>query len=125
MNNAERHLQVRNATILMVLAGATQIYFAYGLFQISLVYPSFATTIAVTLMIATGLLSLFVSLAVWKQQSWAASAVACIGIFVCGGLLFLGFYLVIFLFGPWYWAVIDYIRAGRVAQPFNRNDDQT
>ncbi|MFX1578087.1 MAG: hypothetical protein ACFFBJ_00425 [Promethearchaeota archaeon] len=125
MKDAEKPSGVKNATILMIIGGAIQIYSAYGLFQISLIYPSFASTIVETIMIVTGLLSLCVSLAIWKQKSWAASAVACIGIAFCGTLPFFGYYLIIFVFGPLYWAVIDYIRAGRVAQPFNRNDDQT
>ncbi len=119
MDNVERSSKVRNATILMVLGGALQIYLSYWSFQFSIIYPHPMHIVIGTLMIVTGTLSFCVGLAIWLQKSWAATAVASIGVAVCGTLLFLGYYLIIFLFGPLYWVVIDHIRAGRVAQPLD------
>lgn len=122
MNDVEKPSGVRNATILMALAGAFQLYSGCWSFQFSVMHPIYSLIIVGTIMVVSGFLSLFVSLAIWMQKSWAAKAVACIGIAVCVSLPFLGYYLIFFFFALWYWAIIEYIRAGRVAQPLDRDD---
>ncbi len=122
LNDVDRAPGVRNATILMILGGAIQIYSGYQLFQLSLIYSGTLSAIVGTLMVIFGLLSLSTSLLIWQQKPWVTKIVAGIGVAVCGSLIILGYHLVVFFFAPLYWAVIDYIRNSRVIEHSNWDD---
>ena len=107
----------------MILGGAIQIYSGYQLFQLSLIYSGSFSAIVGTLMVIFGLLSLFTSLLIWQQKSWVTKIVAGIGVAVCGSLIILGYYLVVFFFAPLYWAMIDYIRTSRMTQTSDWDDN--
>lgn len=114
MNDVDRPSEVRNATILMILAGALHIYLGYFSFQLSIMnsHP-FQTTIG-TIMIIFGTLTFCASLIVWLQKSWATKVIAGVGIAVCGTLIIFGYYLIaVIVFAPLYWFAIKWIRTSQ------------
>ncbi len=110
MNVVERELGTRNATKLMVFAGAFHIYLGYTMFQLSVIIPNaFQTTIG-TIMAVLGLLTFCVSLIIWLQKSWATKIIAVVGIAACAiAVIFAYFYLIIII-APIYWFAIKWIR---------------
>ncbi|MHA1964719.1 MAG: hypothetical protein ACXACG_06590 [Candidatus Thorarchaeota archaeon] len=112
----------------MVLGGAFHIYLGYWSFQIDLGYISYPilfpfNTIVGTLMIVLGVLTFAASLAVWLQKSWASKTIAGIGVASCVALIIFGYYLMIIVVGLVYWAAIDHIRANRVTELSDWDDD--
>ena len=107
----------------MTIGGAIHIYTAYGFYQLSLTISNFFPVIVTTLMMAFGLLSFGTSLAIWLQKPWAKTMITSIGIASCGVLVIFQYYLVGFFFALIYWAVLNYIKTNRVAQPSDLDDN--
>ena len=112
---------IRNATILMVFAGAFYFYLGYTWFQFSLIVqwpivPHFGTVSVVL-----GLLSLCVSLVVWLQKSWASKLIAVMGITACTATALFGFYTMIIIIAPIYWVAINQFRQGIVYSDWYEN----
>lgn len=122
MNTVERPSSVRNATILMVLGGLLLIYSGYQVYYFSITTPFAYSPIFGIFSLVLGIISLCTSLPVWLQKSWAATIVAGIGIVVCGAHIILGYYLVVVVYAPWYWAAYDYVQQSTAAQPINGHD---
>lgn len=122
MNDVGGESGIRNATILMVLAGAFYIYLGYMSFQFSITMQDpFQSTIG-TFMIVFGFLTFCVSLVVWLQKPWATKIIAGIGVVFGGTLIISGFYLVtLILIAPIYWVAINQFRQGIVYSDWQEN----
>lgn len=115
MNDIGGSSGIRNGTILMILAGAFNIYFGYTFLQFSTIFPGPFQPIIGILMIVFGVLTLCTSLIVWLQNPWATKLIAGVGIATCGTLIIFGYYtLTIILLVPIYWVAIDQFRRGIV-----------
>ena len=110
MNDVERQLGTRNATILMIFGGAFHLYLGYASFQLSVIIPDPFHTIMGTIMIVFGLLTFCVSVVVWLQKSWATKIITVVGVAVCAALVILGFYVIILIIAPIYWVAINQFR---------------
>ncbi|TFG96745.1 hypothetical protein E4H12_10370 [Candidatus Thorarchaeota archaeon] len=114
MNDVEKQMGIRNATILMIIAGAFNTYLGYSSFQLAIIIPdSFHTTIG-TIMIVCGLLTFCVSLVVWLQKSWAAKLIIGIGVAVCVALIVFGIFLMIIIEAAICWLAINQLKIRRV-----------
>lgn len=123
MNDVEKQPGVRNATILMVLVGAFNIYLGYTSYQLSVVFPDPSQTVVGTVMIVFGLFTFCASLIVWLQKSWATKIIAGIGVAVCGTLIISGFYLMGIILAPIYYIAINQLRIRRVINHSDWHDD--
>ena len=74
-------------------------------------------------MIVFGVLTLCASLAVWLKKAWAAKIIAGVGGASCVTLIIFGYYLVIIVVALISVAAIDYIRASRVSEPSDWDDN--
>ena len=110
MNDIERYSGTRNATILMILTGALQIYTGYQFHQIAIIMTDPFPSIFGTFMIGFGVLSFGTSLVVWLQISRATDLIAGVGIAVCVTLILFGFYLIIIIFGSIYYIARNQLR---------------
>jgi hypothetical protein len=110
LNNGERSSEVRNATILMVLAGVLNICFGYQSYLLALAILNSLLMTFGTLMMVFGLLPSCASLTVWLKKSWATKVIAGVGAANCVILIMSGFYLMVILFAPIYWLAIDQLR---------------
>ncbi|MGY5880758.1 MAG: hypothetical protein RTV31_10930 [Candidatus Thorarchaeota archaeon] len=110
MNDIERYSGTRNATILMILTGALQIYTGYQFHQIAIIMTDPIPSIFGTFMIGFGVLSFGTSLVVWLQISRATDLIAGVGIAVCVTLILFGFYLIIIIFGSIYYIARNQLR---------------
>ena len=110
MSDGERSSKVRNATILMVLAGVFNIYLGYEsyLLALAILHPLLMTF--GTLMMVFGLLPSCASLIVWLQKSWATKMIAGVGAANCVILIISGYYLMIIFVAIIYWLAIDQLR---------------
>ena len=114
MNDVDRPSEVQKATILLIFAGALEIYLGLQTFQFSLIIPNPILTIVGTLMPVFGLLTLCASLIVWLQKSWATKIIAGIGIGFVVTLVVFGYYLIaVIVFAPLYWFAIKWIRTSQ------------
>lgn len=114
MNDVYRPSEVQKATILLIFAGALEIYLGLQTFQFSLIIPNPILTIVGTLMPVFGLLTFCASLIVWLQKPWATKIIAGIGISVFMTLVLFSYYLIaIILFAPIYWITINWIRTSQ------------
>lgn len=116
MNDIEKLSEIRNATILMVLAGTFNIYFGYQSYQLSIIIPDPFPMIVGTTMIGFGVLTFCTSMAVWQQKSWATKIIAGVGFAICVTLVIFGYYLMIFIVAPIYGVAIDQLRNRRVIE---------
>lgn len=114
MDDIDKQVGVRNATILMIIAGAFNIYLGYVSFQLEIPYPDFYHAIIGMIMIAFGLLTFCMSLVVWIQKSWAAKVIAGIGVAVCVALIVFGLFLMIIIELPIYWLAINQLKIRRI-----------
>ncbi|MGY5872984.1 MAG: hypothetical protein RTV72_12110 [Candidatus Thorarchaeota archaeon] len=110
MNDVERYSGTRNATILMILAGALQIYSGYQFHQMAIIMTYPLHSIFGIFLIGLGVLSFGTSLVVWLQISWATEMIAGVGIAVCVTLIIFGFYLIIVIFGSIYYIARNQLR---------------
>jgi hypothetical protein len=110
LNYSERSSEVRNATIMVVLAGVFAIYLGSQAYLLALVIPDSFLMITATIMMVFGLLSFCASLAVWQQKSWAIKLIVGIGVTICVILVLSGIYLMIIIFAPSYWYAINQLR---------------
>ena len=110
MNDVERYSGTRNATILLIFAGALLIYSGYQFYQMAIMIPYPFPNIFWIIMIGLGVLSCGTSLVVWFQISRATEIIAGVGIVVCGTLILSGFYLIIVVFGPLYYIARNQLR---------------
>jgi hypothetical protein len=114
LDNDYRPSQVQNATILLILVGALDIYLGFQSFHLSIIIPNPFQTIVGTLMLVFGVLTLCTSLIAWLQKPWATKIIAGVGITVVVTLVLLGVYLIaLILFAPIYWVAINWIRASQ------------
>ena len=117
MNDVDRPSEVQKATILLIFAGALEIYLGYTMFQLSLIVSWPIQTTVVTVMMVLGLLTLCVSLVVWLQKSWATKMIAGVGIVGCATLVIISYYLIaIILFAPIYWIAIKWVRTSQLTE---------
>ncbi|MFW9982756.1 MAG: hypothetical protein ACFFE3_12685 [Candidatus Thorarchaeota archaeon] len=93
------------------------IYTGYQTYQLSIIIPLFFHPLFGILLLVFGIVSLCTSLPVWQQKPWTTTIITGIGIAVCGALVLFGGFLLVFFFGPWYWAAIDYIRKSQRTGP--------
>ena len=112
----------------MVLGGVFHMYLGYWVFHIDLGYLSYPImfpfhTIAGTVMIVLGSLTLSASLAVWLQKSWAEKTITGIGVASCVSLVIFGYYLMIIIVALLYKAAIDHIRTSPVTNLSDWDDD--
>lgn len=114
MNDKEKQVGIRNATILMILAGAFNIYLGYSSFQFEIIYPEFYHAIIGTTMIVFGLLTFCVSVVVWLQKSWSIKLIVGICVVVCVAFVVLGLYLMIIIEAPICWLAIKQLKIRRV-----------
>ncbi|MFW9909796.1 MAG: hypothetical protein ACFFEF_14595 [Candidatus Thorarchaeota archaeon] len=114
MNDIDRQIGTRNATILMVFGGAFHLYLGYSMFQLSVIIPNPFTTTVGTVIVVIGLLTLCVSLIVWLQKSWATKIIAIVGIVACVAAVIFAYYLMIIILAPTYWFAIKQLRIRRV-----------
>ena len=110
MNDVERYSGTRNATILLILAGALQIYSGYQFYLMTIIMPYPFPNIFWIIMIGLGVLSCGTSLVVWFQISRATEIVAGVGIVVCGTLIISGFFTTIVVFAPLYYIARNQLR---------------
>ncbi|MCK4566606.1 MAG: hypothetical protein KAU48_04775 [Candidatus Thorarchaeota archaeon] len=114
MNDVYRPSEVQKATILLIFAGALEIYLGLQTLQFSLIIPNPILMIVGTFMPVFGLFTLCASLIVWLQKPWATKIIAGIGIAVFMTLVLFGYYLIsIILFAPIYWITINWIRTSK------------
>jgi uncharacterized membrane protein HdeD (DUF308 family) len=123
LNDVERPSGVRNAAILMVLGGLLLIYTGYMVYYYSIVTPYAFSPIFGIFIFVLGIVSLCSSVPVWLQKSWVVSIVAGIGVIVCAAHIIFGYYLVVVVFAPWYWAAYDYIRQSPEAKLPDLNEN--
>jgi hypothetical protein len=110
LNDVERYSGTRNATILLILAGALLIYPGYQFYLMPIIMlPPFHPLFGI-IMIGLGVLSCGTSLVVWFQISRATEVIAGVGIVVCGTLILSGFYLIIIVFAPLYYIARNQLR---------------
>ena len=124
MNDVDRPSEVQKATILLIFAGALEIYLGLQTFQFSLIIPDPILTIVGTTMPVYGVLTFCASLIVWIQKSWATKMLAGVGIVVCATLVILGYYLIaIILFAPIYWIAIKWVRTSQYTEIYDWHED--
>ncbi|MGY5859860.1 MAG: hypothetical protein RTU63_10865 [Candidatus Thorarchaeota archaeon] len=121
MNDVGGSSRIRNATILMVFAGAFYLYLGYTFFQISIIMHDPIQSILGTLMIVFGVLTFCTSLIVWRQNPWVTKIIAGIGIAICGVVIIFGAYLMIIIIAPIYWVTINQFRQGIVYADWQEN----
>ena len=117
MNDVERYSGTRNATILLILTGAIQIYSGYQFLQIAIIMRYPPHSIFGIFMIGFGVLSFGTSLLVWLQNSRAAEMISGVGIAVCVTLIIFGFYTIVIIFG-----FIYYIARNQLRQEIKDNE---
>jgi hypothetical protein len=110
LNYGERPSEVRNATILMVLAGVFNICFGFQSYLLAFATLNSLLMTFGTLMMVFGLLPSCASLTVWLKKSWTTKVIAGVGAANCVILVLSGFYLMVILFAPIYWFAIDQLR---------------
>jgi hypothetical protein len=110
LNNGERPSKVRNATILMVLAGVFNIYLGSQSYLLALAIPNSLLMVSGTLIMVFGLLPSCASLIVWLKKSWAIKMIAGVGMANCVIFIIFGYYLMAFFIAPIYWFAIDQLR---------------
>ena len=114
MDDVGGSLGIRNATILMILAGAFHLYLGYTWFQFSVISQWPIDPTPGILMIVSGVLTLCTSLIVWLQKSWATKIIVVNGVAVCGTLIISGFFTMCVILAPIYWVAINQFRQGIV-----------
>ena len=123
LNDANKSSDVRNAAILLILAGSLQLYFSYSLFQLPIIFPDPFRMIMGTTMLVLGILSFCASLSVWLEKPWAESSIVVVGVTTCVFLIIIGYYLMIVVFAILYYAALDAIRTSRILERIDRYDD--
>ncbi|TFG34537.1 hypothetical protein EU527_03170 [Candidatus Thorarchaeota archaeon] len=96
MDYFKKQSGTRNATILMILAGALNTILGY----LSIIIPDYFQLLVGTSMIVFGVVSFCTSLVIWFQKPWAMKIITVVGVAVCVNLIVFGYYLMIILFAP-------------------------
>jgi Ni,Fe-hydrogenase I cytochrome b subunit len=115
--------EVRNATILVLVGSAFQIYFGYQSYVLSeiLLHPALLTVSVI--MFVLGIVSFFTSMTVWLLKPRAAKTIVGVGGAICVAHVMFGYYLTAILVFIIYWVATDQIRINLVLKPHDSQDN--
>ena len=115
--------EVRNATILVLVGSAFQIYLGCQSYMFSIILPHPALLTVSVIMFVLGVVSFFTSMTVWLLKPWAAKTIVGIGGAICVAHVVFGYYLTAILAFIIYWVAIDQIRTSRVLKPYDSQEN--